>query len=82
MWFLTMEQHLMRRIERGETVRGVSLKLQEEERERRLDFVPEKSAIDTDNITVDSATKKMLQALNLQFEVSVNDATHNYRRRH
>jgi small subunit ribosomal protein S17e len=38
----------MRRIDRGDQVRGVSLKLQEEERERRMDFVPEVSAINTE----------------------------------
>ena len=67
--------HLMRRIERGESVRGVSLKLQEEERERRMDYVPEHSEIDTTNIMVDKDTKAMLDSLKLGFEVKVTDPT-------
>lgn len=56
--------HLMTRIQKG-PVRGISLKLQEEERERRMDFVPEVSAIETDVIEVDQDTRAMLQELDL-----------------
>ena len=38
-----------------------SLKLQEEERERRMDFVPEKSEVDTETIYVDADTKQMIK---------------------
>lgn len=56
--------HLMARIQKG-PVRGISLKLQEEERERRMDFVPEVSAVDTGIIEIDADTKKMLEALGM-----------------
>ncbi|CAA6667610.1 unnamed protein product [Spirodela intermedia] len=56
--------HLMKRIQRG-PVRGISLKLQEEERERRMDFVPDVSAIKTEGIEVDKETIEMLAALGM-----------------
>ena len=46
-------------------MRGISLKLQEEERERRMDFVPEVSIVDVPEIEIDPDTKEMLRALDM-----------------
>lgn len=56
--------HLMKRIQKG-PVRGISLKLQEEERERRMDFVPEASAVDISVIEIDADTRDMLKSIDL-----------------
>jgi small subunit ribosomal protein S17e len=52
-------------------VRGISLKLQEEERERRMDFVPDVSAVQTEALVVDPDTKALLSKLGMAFADSI-----------
>jgi small subunit ribosomal protein S17e len=68
--------HIMKRLARG-PVRGISLKLQEEERERRMDFVPDVSLVDQkiqDGITVDKKTMAMLKGMETGVPKYINSA--------
>ena len=56
--------HLMTRLARG-PVRNISFKLQEEEREKRDNWMPNESSLNQPTINIDSDTKAMLDAIGL-----------------
>lgn len=56
---------LMRRIQKG-PIRGISFRLQEEERERRDNYVPEKSALAVEEIEVDKDTMALLASMDFK----------------
>merc|ERR1711990_724816 len=57
--------HLMKRIEKG-PIRGISLKLQEAERERKMDFIPDKSEIDIANIEDKKVVNDLIKELGIK----------------
>ncbi|CAI8506006.1 unnamed protein product [Hanseniaspora opuntiae] len=72
--------HLMKRIQKG-PVRGISFKLQEEERERKDQYVPAVSELDLKRtngvINVDKQTQDMIKSLGLKLPISVTNVSAN-----
>merc|ERR1712168_409911 len=65
--------HLMKRLEKS-TVRGISIKLQEEEREKRDNYVPEVSELEK-SFEIDQETKEMLKFMDMSNLVPLGQAS-------
>lgn len=63
--------HLMKRIQRG-PVRGISFKLQEEERERKDNYVPDVSELKVATVDIDADTRSMLRAMGMDSIPNLN----------
>eukprot|EP01054_Gregarina_sp_Poly1_P002673 Gregarina_sp_Poly_1__2672@NODE_1731_length_3446_cov_253_213969_g1132_i0_p2_GENE_NODE_1731_length_3446_cov_253_213969_g1132_i0NODE_1731_length_3446_cov_253_213969_g1132_i0_p2_ORF_typecomplete_len121_score23_03Ribosomal_S17e/PF00833_18/1_6e42_NODE_1731_length_3446_cov_253_213969_g1132_i0182544 len=62
--------HIMKRIKLGSAVRGISLKLQEAERERKQDVMPERSVTEPEgSIPTDKDTIELLKHLKVTIPV-------------
>eukprot|EP00828_Plagiopyla_frontata_P040869 TRINITY_DN565_c0_g1_i7.p1 TRINITY_DN565_c0_g1~~TRINITY_DN565_c0_g1_i7.p1 ORF type:complete len:141 (-),score=36.63 TRINITY_DN565_c0_g1_i7:29-451(-) len=75
--------HIMKRIQRG-NVRGISLKLQEMERERRMEQIPEQSNINIEGgVFMTEDTKQMLRNVHMDhlFQYEKKDQRQQNRRR-
>eukprot|EP01069_Polyplicarium_translucidae_P013052 Polyplicarium_translucidae@DN733_c0_g1_i1.p1 len=57
--------HLMKRIQKG-PVRGISLKMQEEERERRMDVISSTSKLDVETVPVEDEVIQMMKDLDVE----------------